>query len=90
MSQPESVQATPGQPFSPPYRLYVLGMLTLGDEGAQALLNCPHVAKLKSLDLHHHYMSDAVMQQIQALPTRVNVDDQESGDNDDRYVAVGE
>jgi hypothetical protein len=68
-----------------------LSMGTLGDEGGQALLNCPHVAKLQVLDLHHHYMSTPVMQQVQALPPRVDVSDQESADeDDDRYVSVGE
>lgn len=69
-----------------------LGILT--DAGGEALLRCPAVARLKGLNLQHHYLSNAVMQRLAALPLPVNVDDQTKPDNyggqEYRYVAVGE
>lgn len=69
-----------------------LSMGTLGDVGAQALLDSPAVLKLKKLDLHHHYCSDEMMKKLQALPIKVDLHEQETSDGDeqDRYVAVGE
>ncbi len=71
-----------------------LSLGTLGDTGAAALLQSPGVRHLKTLDLHHHFCSDAMMEQLKALPLDVNVDEQEAPDEDDgeehRYVAVSE
>ena len=67
-----------------------LSLGTLGDEGGQALLDCPALSKLKKLDLHHHYLSDGMMQKFQALPIEVDVSGQESEGDYGRYVAVGE
>jgi hypothetical protein len=67
-----------------------LSLGTLGDEGAAALLAAPAVKKLKRLDLHHHYMSDAMMARIQQLGIDVDVSEQESEGEYGRYVSVGE
>lgn len=71
-----------------------LSMGTLSDRGALALLNNPKILGLKKLDLHHHYLSDAMMKKVKALPIDVNIEDQEETDEDDgelyRYVSVGE
>jgi hypothetical protein len=74
-----------------------LSMGTLGDEGAEALLTGQPLTHLTSLDLHHHYMSDPLVDRLRKLlgPDRVNgeIDDVEYWDpeeDDYRYVAVSE
>lgn len=67
-----------------------LSLGTLGDEGARALLDSPHVRTLQRLDLSHHYISPALQQQLKALPLEVVLDDAQEEDDGDRYVAVGE
>ncbi|HND20468.1 MAG TPA: molybdenum metabolism regulator, partial [Acidobacteriota bacterium] len=62
-----------------------------GDEGAEALLKSPATAKLRFLDLHHHYCSDEMMEKLKALGIKVDLSDaQGECDQDDRYVEVGE
>lgn len=67
-----------------------LSLGTLGDAGAEKLLACENVKKLKKLDVSHHYMSDDVMKRISELPCEVNVDDQETEEEYGRYVSIGE
>ncbi|MDT0397351.1 MULTISPECIES: STM4015 family protein [Streptomyces] len=76
-----------------------LSMGVLGDEGAEALLGGQPLTHLRFLDLHHHYLSDAMMLRLwDALePAGVRVDltgngdeDDEDEDDDTRYVAVSE
>ncbi|MFD3821030.1 STM4015 family protein [Streptomyces sp. NPDC058625] len=74
-----------------------LSMGALGDEGAAALLGGQPLTHLRALDLHHHYLGDAMMLRVrEALePAGVWVDlsEQEKDDEEDegtRYVAVAE
>jgi hypothetical protein len=72
-----------------------LSLGTLGDVGAEALLNSPAVAGLEKLDLHHHYCSKKMMKRLKALPIPVDASDRQEADEEDegeaiRYVAVGE
>lgn len=77
-----------------------LSMGTLGDEGAAALLGGQPLTHLRFLDLHHHYLSDAMMLKVwEALEpegVRVDLTEQEREDEDEdedegiRYVAVAE
>jgi hypothetical protein len=66
-----------------------LGALT--DDGAAALLSGQPLTHLAKLDLHHHYLSEEMMQRIwQALPgVEVNLDEAE-GAKATRYIAVTE
>ncbi|MFD8786088.1 STM4015 family protein [Kitasatospora sp. NPDC059599] len=69
-----------------------LAMGVLTDQGATALLEGQPLTHLRSLDLHHHYLSDEMQQHLhQALPG-VEIDLSEPGKPDDRwrYVAVAE
>ena len=56
-----------------------LSLGSLGDEGAAALLAGQPLTHLKRLDLHHHFMSEDMMQRLwAALPgVEVNLDEQE-------------
>ena len=66
-----------------------LSLGTLGDVGAQALLASPHAPALARLDLTHHYISEALQEQLRAKLPRAVLDDPQD-DDEDRYVAVGE
>lgn len=70
-----------------------LSMGVLTDKGAQALVECKKIKKLKKLDLHHHYCSNEMMEKLQNLGIDVNLDEQQEGDEDDEYsfyVSVSE
>jgi len=71
-----------------------LSMGALGDEGALALAAAPATKKLKKLDLHWNYITEAVCSQLRKLGPRVDVSEkQEQEDEDDpssRYIQVSE
>lgn len=71
-----------------------LSLGTLSDQGAKALLSGSNVPSLKKLDLHHHYMSDAVLSNFDTLGISVDLSDQLEPDEYDgeieRYVYVSE
>lgn len=64
----------------------------LSDTGAEALLAGQPLTHLRRLDLHHHYLSDDMMARVHADLPGVDVDlsDQESEDEGERYTAVSE
>lgn len=65
---------------------------TLGDRGAKALLAGKKTQLLKKLDLHHHYMSDKVVNQLKKLEgVEVDTSDAEGEQpEEDRYIEVSE
>lgn len=71
-----------------------LGMLT--DAGGTALLTGQPLTHLRKLDLHHHFLSEPVMERFEAELTeaRVELNLGDAGDpdedNEDRYIAVSE
>jgi hypothetical protein len=70
-----------------------LGMGTLSDAGAQALLGSAWLRKLKRLSFAHHYVSDALVAQLAAAGVEVDASDRQgtgNTDESDRYVAVSE
>ncbi len=70
-----------------------LAMGVLSDEGAAALLDGQPLTHLKHLDLHHHYLSEAMQERVrQSLPgVEVDLSDAEEDDEDEwRYVEVSE
>jgi hypothetical protein len=67
-----------------------LSMGTLGDDGAKALLASQFLQGLKLLDVRHHYISERLVEQLQALPFTVEIDEAEDEDDGDRYVQVSE
>ncbi|MEF9904630.1 STM4015 family protein [Streptomyces sp. P9-A2] len=74
-----------------------LSMGALGDEGAAALLSGQPLSHLRFLDLHHHYLSDAMMlrvrEALEPAGVRVDLSEQEKDVEEDegaRYVAVSE
>lgn len=71
-----------------------LSLGNLSDVGANALLKSSLIPGLKKLDIHHHYCSDAVMEQLKKLSIEVDMNDRETpdqwGDEEHRFIAVGE
>jgi hypothetical protein len=72
-----------------------LSMGMLSDTGASALVTGQPLTHLRALDLHHHYMSEPMMQRLrdELAPAGValNLDDAgDPGNEDDRYIEVAE
>lgn len=74
-----------------------LSMGTLSDTGAEALLGGQPLTHLTSLDLHHHYLTDPLMDRFRELcarsGTHLDLDEADTWDPEDeepRYVAVSE
>ncbi len=70
-----------------------LSLGNLGDIGAAALLASPFISQLKKLDLHHHYISEALVKDLEKLSIDLDVSDEQEADKDDeeyRYIAVSE
>lgn len=68
---------------------------TLGDEGAEALLNCPAVNHLDILNVADNFLSDEMVERLKQLDIEVIVDDQkdeedEEDEEDRRYCSVSE
>lgn len=71
-----------------------LSLGTLGDEGAQKLLESEAVSRLQKLDVHYHFCTDQMVEKLKTLPLEVDARDPQSGDEWDgevhRYIAVSE
>lgn len=72
--------------------VFDMSLGTLTDEGALALLTSPYIRKLKKLDLHHHFCSNAMVNKLKELEKEdVEIDTSEMhNERDWRFVAVGE
>lgn len=90
--QDEIAAAVAGAPVVARLESLSLAMGTLTDEGAEALLSGRPLTHLKRLDLHHHYLSDQMVERLRAALPGVTLDlsEQEKPDGDWRYVAVDE
>lgn len=90
----EIARAVAAAPILNQVEVIDLSLGTLGDEGAQALLDSNRLGQLRKLDLHHHYLSDAMCEKLKALEIEVDLDDQQEPDDYDgeenRYCAVSE
>ena len=67
----------------------------VSDRGAEALLNCAAVRELQAVDLHYHYISEPLVQQLRTLPLDINLDEPQEPEDVDggeplRFSAVGE
>jgi hypothetical protein len=73
-----------------------LSLGELGDEGAAALLAGQPLTHLKRLDLHHHFLSDAMAERLASALPGVDLDVSEPaelqfwGGAEHRYIAIGE
>lgn len=69
-----------------------LSMGTLTDAGAEALLASRSLTHLRRLDLHHHFLTDAMVERLKTTfaTTELDVSEQEKPEDDWYYVAVSE
>jgi hypothetical protein len=88
--------ALAGSPLLRRLEVLDLSLGTLGDEGALALLRSGGLAHLRRLDIHHHYVSDEVVDGLKALGIDLDaagrdVDwDEEDEEEGERYIAISE
>ena len=60
---------------------------TLSDKGGQMLLETlPKYPNITTVDLHFHYLSDEMMEKLEALPISIDLDEQNEADEDDGEV----
>lgn len=90
--QDEIAAAVAGAPIVARLESLSLAMGVLTDQGAEALLAGQPLTHLRKLDLHHHFLSDAMVERVTAALPGVEVDlgDQEKPDGDWHYIAVSE
>ncbi|MEU5990307.1 STM4015 family protein [Spirillospora sp. NPDC047418] len=90
--QDEVAAAVAGAPVVARLESLSLAMGVLTDQGAEALLAGQPLTHLRKLDLHHHFLSDAMVERVKAALPGVEVDlgDQEKPDGDWRFIAVSE
>ncbi|MFJ7625057.1 STM4015 family protein [Streptomyces sp. NPDC097595] len=95
--QDEIAVAVASAPVVAQLDFLALSMGTLSDVGGLALLEGQPLTHLGGLDLHHHYLTDEVMERFRELSERddVHVDLSEADywdpqDDEPRYVAVSE
>nr|WP_245652892.1 STM4015 family protein [Herbidospora sakaeratensis] len=90
--QDEIAAAVAAAPVVAQLENLALSMGTLTDEGAEALLGGQPLTHLDQLDLHHHFLSDPMMQRVEKALFVVGVDlgDRPYDDDGWFYVAVGE
>ncbi|WP_141583201.1 STM4015 family protein [Actinomadura sp. WMMA1423] len=90
--QDEIAAAAAGAPVVARLESLSLAMGILTDQGAEALLAGQPLTHLRKLDLHHHFLSDAMVERVRAaLPgVEVDLDDQEKPDGEWHYIAVSE
>ncbi|MEU5882180.1 STM4015 family protein [Spirillospora sp. NPDC047279] len=91
--QDEIAGAVAGAPVVARLETLSLAMGVMTDDGAESLLAGQPLTHLRELDLHHHFLTDAMIERVRAaLPgVEVDLDDQETPEDDDwRYVAVSE
>jgi hypothetical protein len=71
-----------------------LSLGTLQDRGAEALIASGRLGHLKSLDIHHHYLSPEIRQRLAAATPNLIADEAETPDewdgNKHYYVSVAE
>jgi uncharacterized protein (TIGR02996 family) len=82
--------ALAGAPVLQRLRVLDLSLGTLSDAGAAALLAIPAIGRLEKLDIHHHYVSQEMLERLRGLGIEVDAGDPQEPDEDYRYVAHSE
>jgi hypothetical protein len=90
--QDEIAAAVAGAPIVARLESLSLAMGVLTDRGAESLLSGQPLTHLKSLDLHHHYLTEPTSDRVRAALQGVELDLSEGQDPEDDwpYVAVAE
>ncbi|TDC53045.1 leucine-rich repeat domain-containing protein [Actinomadura sp. KC345] len=91
--QDEIAAAVAGAPVVARLESLSLAMGVLTDRGAEALLSGQPLTHLRELDLHHHFLSEAMMERVRAALPGVEVDlsgQEEPDDGEWFFVEVSE
>ncbi|WP_242886850.1 STM4015 family protein [Actinomadura litoris] len=90
--QDEVAAAVAGAPVVARLESLSLALGVLTDQGAEALLSGQPLTHLRKLDLHHHFLSDAMAARLKAALPGVEVDlsEQQKPDGDWFYIAASE
>ena len=90
--QDEICAAVASAPIVARLESLALSMGVLTDAGAEALLTGQPLTHLRSLDLHYHYLSDGMIEQLRkALPgVEIDLSDRQEIDDEWMFVAVSE
>ncbi|MEU8802606.1 STM4015 family protein [Spirillospora sp. NPDC048819] len=87
--QDEIAAAVAGAPVVARLESLSLAMGTLTDRGAEALLSGQPLTHLRKLDLHYHYLSDPMIERVQAALPGVEVDlGEQQEPEDDWFIAA--
>ncbi|MGK5550714.1 STM4015 family protein [Actinomadura kijaniata] len=92
-TQDEVAAAVAGAPVVARLESLSLALGALTDAGAEALLSGQPLTHLRKLDLHHHFLSDAMAERVRAALPGVEVDLADGygpRDNGGHYIAVSE
>lgn len=83
--------AVAASPIAGMVKVLDLSKGTLTAKGGKALLGCRVLRNLERLDLHHHFLPDEMVEELQKVfGDRVDLSDQQSEEDDYRFVAVSE
>jgi hypothetical protein len=89
-----SITQNGGRPVLQNIEVLDLSLGTLGDIGVEELASCVSIQKLKKLDIHYHFASEASIAKLQTLEIEVDTSDMQNplaySDVDTRFVAVSE
>lgn len=91
--QDEIAAAVSAAPIVPRLESLSLALGVLTDRGGESLLAGQPLTHLKRLDLHHHFLTDPMMERLRAaLPgVELDLDEQKDAqDEDDFFIAVSE
>jgi uncharacterized protein (TIGR02996 family) len=83
-------RALAGAPVIQRLRVLDLSLGTLTDAGAEALLAIPGLARLQRLDIHHHYVTQEVIERLRGLGIEVDAGEPQTDEDEYRYVAHAE
>jgi hypothetical protein len=87
----EIVPVVVNAPIIEQIKVLDLSLGNLTDSGAKALLSIPKDCALEKIDLTHHYMTEAMVDQLkERLPCEVVADDPKEPEDEWRSVAVSE
>ncbi|MDL4775104.1 STM4015 family protein [Actinomadura xylanilytica] len=88
--QDEVAAAVAGAPVVARLESLSLALGNLTDQGAEALVSGQPLTHLRRLDLHHHFLSDPMVERVRAALPGVDVDLGAQQDDNETYIAFAE
>jgi len=92
--QNDVAAAVAGAPIVARLTALDLSMGNMSDPGGEALLRHPELKRLKTLDLHHHFLSEGMQAKVKAAFPQADLSEPQEadgeGDDEYRHIAVSE